>query len=101
MGKAEERRLADKAEVMQRGCQNKIVWKGMTQVRPVHAQMTMQFYIIARPNQYARRRRGNELAPLPEHGNRCTRWIEPQKAGKSLTSMTGIFLLRPVRFDEL
>lgn len=39
--------------------------------------------------------------PPSEHGNRCRLRVEPQKEWKSLTSMTGIFLLRPAPFDEL
>lgn len=41
----------------------------------------------------------NELAPPPDHGSRYMPRIEPQKAEKVLTSITGIFLLRPARFE--
>lgn len=106
MGKAEERRLADKDRGHAAWLSEQETAEGMTQIQARARPNDDPNDIIAnkaRPPavQINRQCRGNELVPPSEHGNRCTPRIEPQKTGKYLTSITGIFLLRPALFDEL
>lgn len=51
--------------------------------------------------QINRRCRRYELVPPSKHDHRCTLRIKLRKTGAHLTSITGIFLLRPALLDEL
>jgi hypothetical protein len=106
MGKAEERRLADKDRSHAAWLPEQESAEDMTQVRARAHRNDDPNDIIAnkaRPPavQINRRCRGHELVPPSEHGHRCTPRIEIRKTGEHLTSITGIFLLRPALFDEL